>query len=128
MYAITLDIKGTMRFASTTFTQRTEFTTMDATAPTPEKPLQRQDLSSTYYYVYKYIDMLNKNLETAMLNLAAEFTDGQDRTHIQTYATPCFEIDPETCKIVFNVDKYVRSSESAEHLFLWRDIFQHSTV
>ena len=76
---------------------------MDATAPTPEKPLQRQDLSSTYYYVYNYIDvinLLNKNLETAMLTLAAGFPAGEDREHIQKYATPFFEIDHDTCKIV----------------------------
>ena len=67
------------------------FNTMDATAPTPEKPLMRQDTSSTHYYVYNYInviDMLNKSLETAMLTLAAGFADGQDRGHMQTYAIP----------------------------------------
>ena len=37
VYAITLEIAGTMGGASAAYTQHIEFTTMDATAPTPEK-------------------------------------------------------------------------------------------
>ena len=65
VYAITLDIKGKFGGSSQTCTQQVQFTTMDATAPTPEKTLQRQDLPSASYYVYNYIDVINlvKNIK-----------------------------------------------------------------
>ncbi|MFM7986817.1 MAG: hypothetical protein ACKPKO_46640, partial [Candidatus Fonsibacter sp.] len=40
----------------------------DSTAPLPEPPINKQDLTSNYYYVYNYnhfIGMLNTALETA---------------------------------------------------------------
>ena len=48
--------------------------------------------------------MLNANLGTAMTQLTRLFKNASDRAHIQTYATPCFEIDPDAYKIVLNVD------------------------
>ena len=52
--AITLRLTGTNGGETWDFTQDIEFKTMDATAPTPDKPLVRQDPSSTYDYVYNY--------------------------------------------------------------------------
>jgi hypothetical protein len=50
VYAITLEIKGSMGGADADLHPSTSsLQLMDATAPTPEKPLERQDLSSTYY-------------------------------------------------------------------------------
>ena len=68
----------------------------------------RQDISSTYYYVYNYIDvidMLNDNLSSAMPALINQFTNQSDRVHVlNNISAPFFEIDPETYKIVLNVD------------------------
>ena len=51
------------------FTQRIKFNMMNATARMSEQLLQKQDLSSTYYYVYSYInviDISDRNLNIAM--------------------------------------------------------------
>ena len=81
VYAITLSVEFS-RGASPEHTQAIQFSTMDATAPTPAQPLERQDLSSTFYYMYNYINiinMLNANLKTAMTELANKFANPSDR-------------------------------------------------
>ena len=52
VYAITLKITGQSEAATQSFTQYIQYTTTDQTAPDPIPPLEKQDLSSTYYYVY----------------------------------------------------------------------------
>ena len=54
--------------------------------------------------------MLNNNLKDAMDNLKLLFKVPSDRAYIDAYATPFFEIDPDTCKIVLHVDKELPSS------------------
>ena len=87
-------------------------------------PSERQDLSSTYYYMYNYtnvIDMLNTNLLDAMTKLIDEFTVLSDQDHIRNYVTPFFEIDPDSCKIVLNIH------ERGTPIFR-RSIFKYSIV
>ena len=110
VYAITLKIDGQFGGEKHEFTQAIQYIPMDSTVPNPAQPLERQDLSSTYYYMYNYvnvIDMLNANLGTAMTQLTRLFENASDRAHIQTYATPFFEIDPDTYKMVLDVDKRI---------------------
>jgi len=62
VYAITLKLTGANGGETKELTRDIQFKKMDATAPTPETPLVRQDISSTCYSVYNYInviDMLN---------------------------------------------------------------------
>ena len=72
VYEITLEVKGLLGGENVEYTQAIQFSTMDATAPTPAQPLEKQDLSSTYCYMCNYrhvIDRLNDNIRNAMENL-----------------------------------------------------------
>ena len=100
---------------SRSFTQPIQIITMDNTAPTPIKPLERQDLSSTYYYMCKYsnfIDMLSTNLELAMTESNRRFNNLSDLEHIETYSPPIFEIDPDFCQIVLNMHEIFTTSDN----------------
>ena len=82
---------------------------MILTAPAPAQPIEKQDLSNTYYYMHNYpnvIDMLNTNLLVAMNSLTKLFAVGSsDRVNaMQNYQPPFFEIDPDTYKIALNID------------------------
>ena len=101
MYAITLKIPGSNGGQSKEFTQHIKCSKIDDTAPAPAQPIEKQDLSSTYYYMYNYhkvVDMSNTNLLDAMNSLKKMFVVGSsDRVNvIQNYQPPSFEIHPET--------------------------------
>ena len=83
VYAITLMLTGANGGKTKVLTRYIEFSTMGATAPTPEKPLTRQDISSAYYYVYNYlsvIDVLNDNLKSAMPDLTSSFDEVESQS------------------------------------------------
>ena len=91
VYAITLSVEGSQGGESRDYTQAIQFSTMDGTAPNPAQPPERQDLSSTYYYMYNYtivIDMLNTNLQNAMSALKDKLLNLLDRAAFSLERTP----------------------------------------
>jgi len=106
VYAITLKVLSVDDGVVRLFTQPIQFTKVDNTAPTPAPPLVAQDLSSTYYYVYNFIsviNMLNENLQIAITELAKLFTNASDRNYF-SFQKLFFEMDPDSYKISFNIE------------------------
>ena len=79
----------------------------DSTAPLPEPPINKQDLTSNYYYVYNYnhfIGMINLALETAFNLLIVDLLRLDDHTPLDTTVSPFLDFDPHTNKIILYAD------------------------
>ncbi|MFM7985321.1 MAG: phage minor capsid protein, partial [Candidatus Fonsibacter sp.] len=67
----------TLIYLGSSMTQNDIYTPEDNTAPYPAPPLNQQEISNKYYYVYNYshaIEMVNATLRTAFLALRTVVT------------------------------------------------------
>ena len=104
IYKVTLQylISGTLR----TVTQNVVYTPEDLTAPTPAPPISKQDLSSTYYYIYNYgnfINMVNTALQTAFATLRA-FNPGVFENPSVCVA-PYLDFDSTTNRVILHAEQ-----------------------
>ncbi|MFM7989029.1 MAG: phage minor capsid protein, partial [Candidatus Fonsibacter sp.] len=79
----------------------------DSTAPLPEPPINKQDLTSNYYYVYNYnhfIGMINLALETAFNLLIVDLLRLDYNTPLATTVSPFLDFDPHTNTNIFYAD------------------------
>ncbi|MFM7983603.1 MAG: hypothetical protein ACKPKO_30185, partial [Candidatus Fonsibacter sp.] len=79
----------------------------DSTALLPEPPINKQDLTSNYYYVYNYnhyVGMINVALETAFNLLIVDLLKLGDNTPLDTTVSPFLDVDPHTNKIILYAD------------------------
>ena len=95
----------TLKYQTYVYQQYVEFIPQDKSVPNPKFPIQAQDLSTTYYYVYNYqwwVDLMNMALAQAL-----EGFQNLLNSHDITYPTnPIFFMyDPGTSELVLNADK-----------------------
>ncbi|MFM7979144.1 MAG: phage minor capsid protein, partial [Candidatus Fonsibacter sp.] len=80
----------------------------DSTAPVPEPPINKQDLTSNYYYVYNYthfIVMINLALEeTAFTLICVDLLRLDYHTTLETTVSPFLDFDPHTNKTILYAD------------------------
>ena len=55
---MTLNLNGTNGAVSFSMTDVVSHTQIDNTAPTPQPPLNKQDISSNYYYMFNYREVI----------------------------------------------------------------------
>ncbi|MFM7985453.1 MAG: phage minor capsid protein, partial [Candidatus Fonsibacter sp.] len=79
----------------------------DSTAPVPEPPINKQDLTSNYYYVHNYnhlMGMINLALETAFSLLIVDLLRLDNNTPLDTTVSPLLDFDPHKNKIILYAD------------------------
>jgi len=89
-----------------------EYAPEDETAPTPPAPINSQDLSSSYYYVYNYqhfIHLINKAMETAWANLLASSPIVVDL--VGDTIPPFIDFNPDTNRVMLTADNRLFNSE-----------------
>ena len=81
----------------------------DAKAPEPNSPIVSQDMTSTYYWMYHYrdvIDMFNAGLKNTWGIFWGITPLNSHVSNLLLSIYPSyFEFDLDTCKIALNVDK-----------------------
>jgi hypothetical protein len=91
----------TMTFGGFSFQQYIQYIPADNSQPIPSPPLQAQDLTSKYYYIYSYqqwVRMVNKAFEDCRAGLASLVA-------LPTPNPPFMEMDLNTQKCLINADE-----------------------
>lgn len=104
-YSITMEI---IRLGITYYQQvHIAYVPYDLTQPTPSPPLQAQDLTSMYYYIYSYqqwVRMVNKAFQDCLTGLAQQVTAGGGGA-LPTTNPPFMEFNLDTQIANINADQ-----------------------
>ena len=76
----------------------------DETAPLPQPPIVKQDLSSNYYYVYNYnrfITFINVALDAAFKLLCSDLISIYGINPLASTTNPFLDFDPQTNRLFF---------------------------
>jgi hypothetical protein len=117
----------TMKYKDIVHQEYLMFSPQDLTASNPKSPLNNQDLSTGYYFLYNYsyfVNLVNDTLKNCFNNLKSAVEDAED--NLPSNISPFIVYDPSSGEMLINLDKLAYDNSLTDYIEVYFNEAMHN--